>query len=109
MKLLPFLTWCHRIVLRLKLLKNAWFALWVVKKTSYSCFVSYGGWENAPTKGKTRDRTISDLNIPAGFIVKTWMDDDLMKVWVEDIWIKHIRAECQNLVVPQSANPWMFV
>ena len=51
-------------------------------------------------KGKT-DRTISDLNIPAGFIVKTqekaWMDDDLMKVWVEDIWIKHIRAECQKL------------
>ena len=51
-------------------------------------------------KGKT-DRTISDLNIPAGFIVKTqekaWMEDDLMKVWVEDIWIKHIRAECQKL------------
>ena len=51
-------------------------------------------------KGKT-DRTISNLNIPAGFIVKTqvkaWMDDDLMKVWVEDIWIKHIRAECQKL------------
>ena len=51
-------------------------------------------------KGKT-DRTISDLNIPAGFIMKTqekaWMDDDLMKVWVEDIWIKHIRAECQKL------------
>ena len=51
-------------------------------------------------KGKT-DRTISDLNIPARFIVKTqekaWMDNDLMKVWVEDIWIKHIRAECQKL------------
>ena len=48
-------------------------------------------------KGKT-DRTISDLNIPAGFIVKTqekaWMDDDLMKVWVDVIWIKHVRAEC---------------
>ena len=24
------------------------------------------------------------------------MDDDLKKVWVEDIWIKHIRAECQK-------------
>ena len=51
-------------------------------------------------KGKT-DRTISDLNIPAGFILKTrekaWMDDDLMKVWVADIWIKHIRAKCQKL------------
>ena len=51
-------------------------------------------------KGKT-DRTISNLSIPAGFIVKTpekaWMDDDLMKVWVDDIWIKYIRAECQKL------------
>ena len=28
---------------------------------------------------------------------KAWTDDDLMKVWVEDIWIKHIRAECQKL------------
>ena len=73
------------------------------------------------------------------------MDDDLKKVWVEDIWIKHIRAECQKfgfknslltfdafaahltddvesqlleakptprqfqLVVSQSAHPWMFV
>ena len=50
--------------------------------------------------GKT-DRTISDLKITAGFIVKTqeksWMDDDLMKVWVEDIWVKHIPAECQKL------------
>ena len=24
------------------------------------------------------------------------MDDDLKKIWVEDIWIKHIRAECQK-------------
>ena len=28
---------------------------------------------------------------------KAWMNDDLLKVWVEDIWIKHIRNECQNL------------
>ena len=44
-------------------------------------------------KGKT-DRTISDLNIPAEVIMKlqekAWMDDHLMKVRVEDIWIKHI-------------------
>ena len=51
-------------------------------------------------KGKT-DRTISDLNISAGYIVKSqekaWLDDDVMKVWVDDIWIKDIRAECQKL------------
>ena len=28
---------------------------------------------------------------------KAWMNDDLLKVWVEDIWIKHIRNECQKL------------
>ena len=27
---------------------------------------------------------------------KAWMDEDLKKVWVENIWIKHIRAECQK-------------
>ena len=39
------------------------------------------------------DRIIRNLNIPPGFIVKTqekdWMDDNLMKVWVKDIWLKH--------------------
>ena len=38
--------------------------------------------------GKTK-QTIRDLNIPLAFIVKTqkkaWMDDDLMKIWIEDI------------------------
>ena len=24
------------------------------------------------------------------------MDEDLKKVWVENIWVKHIRAECQK-------------
>ena len=46
-------------------------------------------------KGKT-DRTISELNISAGYIVKSqekaWLDDDVMKVWVDEIWIKDIRA-----------------
>ena len=51
-------------------------------------------------KGKT-EKTIRDLNIPPGFIVKTqkkaWMDDDLMKTWIEEIWLKHINAECKKL------------
>ena len=75
------------------------------KKTSYSCFFSAtGNGKILPPmiifKGKT-DRTISDLNISAGFTVKSqekaWMDDGLMKVWVEDISIKHIWAECEKL------------
>ena len=28
---------------------------------------------------------------------KAWMNNDLLKVWMEDIWIKHIRNECQKL------------
>ena len=51
-------------------------------------------------KGKT-EQTIRDLNIPPGFIDKTqkkaWMDEDLMKVWIEEIWLKHTQAECKRL------------
>ena len=56
-------------------------------------------------KGKT-DQAIHNLNIPPGFIVKTqknaWMDDDLMKVWVEEIWFKHAHAECKRLKFENS-------
>ena len=102
MKLLPFLTWCHRNVLRLKVPKNAWFALRVVKHLTVVLSARGDGKILPPMiifEGKT-DRTIIDFSIPAGFKMKTqekaWMDDDL-KVWVEDIWIKHIRVECQKL------------
>ena len=47
-------------------------------------------------KGKI-GQTILNLNIPTDFIVKTqekaWVGDDLMQVWVEEIWIKHTQAE----------------
>ena len=89
----------------LKVPKNAWFPLRVVKKNILQLFFSAtGNGKILPPmiifKGKT-DRTISDLNISAGFTVKSqekaWMDDGLMKVWMEDIWIKHIWAECEKL------------
>ena len=51
-------------------------------------------------KRKT-EQTIRDLNIPPGFIIKTqkkaWMDDDLMKVWNEEIWVKLTQAEYKRL------------
>ena len=50
-------------------------------------------------RGKT-GQTIRNLNIPLGFIVKTqekaWMDYNLMKVWVKDIWLKHTQTECNR-------------
>ena len=30
-------------------------------------------------------------------IKKASMDDDLMKVWIEEIWLKHTQAECKRL------------
>ena len=46
-------------------------------------------------KGKT-DKTIKKLRIPEGLIVKTqemsWMDEGLMEVWVEKIWLKYVRG-----------------
>ena len=62
-------------------------------------------------RGKT-DKTICNLIIPPGFIVKThekvWTGYDLMKIWVEEIWFKHTRAECkrpgfQNAMLPLHA------
>ena len=28
---------------------------------------------------------------------KAWMDDDLMKIWIKEIWLKHINAKCKKL------------
>ena len=51
-------------------------------------------------KGKT-DKTIKKLRIPEGFIVKTqeksWMDEELMEVWVEEIWLKYVREVSKQL------------
>ena len=51
-------------------------------------------------KGKT-DKTIKKLGIPEGFIVKTqeksWMDEGLMEVWVEGIWLKYVREVSKQL------------
>ena len=56
-------------------------------------------------KGKT-DQTIRNLNISSNFVVKTqekaWMDDDLMQVWVEEIWIKHTQGEFKRLEFQRS-------
>ena len=50
-------------------------------------------------KGKT-EKTIKDLRIPEGFVIKTqkkaWMDEDLMQVWVEQIWLKHVTEMSKN-------------
>ena len=51
-------------------------------------------------KGKT-DKTMKKLRIPEGFIVKTqeksWMDEGLMEVWVEEIWLKYIKEVSKQL------------
>ena len=51
-------------------------------------------------KEKT-DKTIKKLRIPKGFIVKTqeksWMDEVLMEVWVEEIWLKNVREVSKQL------------
>ena len=46
-------------------------------------------------------KTIEKLRVPDGFIVKTqakaWMDEELMHVWLEDIWLKHTKLMSQKL------------
>ena len=49
--------------------------------------------------GKT-DQTFGNLIIPPGLIVKTHekpqVSYDLMKIWVEEIWLEHTHAECKR-------------
>ena len=51
-------------------------------------------------KGKT-DKTIKELRIPRGFIVKaqekSWMDEGLMEVWLEEIWLKYVGEVSKQL------------
>ena len=39
--------------------------------------------------------------VPEGFVIKTqeqaWMDERLMHVWVEEIWLKHTKAMSEKL------------
>ena len=47
------------------------------------------------------DQNIRVVSIPPSFIVKTpekaWMNDNLRKVWADEIWFKHAHAECKKL------------
>ena len=51
-------------------------------------------------KGKTT-KTIENLCAPDGFIVKTqakaWIYEELMHVWLEDIWLEHTKLMSQKL------------
>ena len=51
-------------------------------------------------KGKTT-KTIEQLRVSDGSIVKTqakaWMDEELVHVWLEDIWLKHNKLMSQKL------------
>ena len=57
-------------------------------------------------KGKT-EKTIKKLRIPKGFIVKmqekSWMDEGLMEVWVEEIWLKYVREVSKQLGLDNSS------
>ena len=55
-------------------------------------------------KGKT-ERTIGKLRVPEGFVVKTqekaWMDD-LMIVWLDEIWVKYVKKINKELGLENS-------
>ena len=56
-------------------------------------------------KGKT-DKAIKKLRIPEGFIVKTqeksWMDEGLMELWIEEIWLKYVTEVSKQLGLDNS-------
>ena len=58
-------------------------------------------------KGKT-DKTIKNLNIQKGFIIKTQekalMNDEFMQTWVDKIWLTHVRAASKKQGVYNSLS-----
>ena len=73
------------------------------KKTCYVLSATADGTMLPPMlifKGKT-DKTIKKLRIPEGFIVKTqeksWMDEGLMELWIEEIWLKYVTEVSKQL------------
>ena len=73
------------------------------KETSDGFNDRHGRWTNLPPmiifRGKI-DQTIRNLIIPPGFIVriheKAWMGCNSIKIWVEEIWLKHTQSECKR-------------
>ena len=51
-------------------------------------------------KGKT-DRTIKNLVVPTGFVVatqeKAWMDEELMLIWLKDVWLRYTEQKQTEL------------
>ena len=49
----------------------------------------------------TTEETIQKLRVTEGFVIKTqekaWMDERLIHVWVNDIWLKHTKAMSEKL------------
>ena len=49
----------------------------------------------------TTEKTIEKLCVPERFVIKTqekaWIDQRLIHVWVEDIWLKHTKAMPEKL------------
>ena len=77
---------------------------WLRKEACKYWFVSTADGKMLPPmiifKGTT-EKAIQKLRVPEEFIIKTqkkaWMDEQLMHVWVEDIWLKHTKVMLQKL------------
>ena len=98
MKHQRFLTWSHQNVLRRK----------VRERERESVSATADRQMLPPTiifTGKS-EQTVRNLNFSPGFIVrrqeKAWMNDDLIKVWVKEIWLKHTQAKCKRLGIQSS-------
>ena len=124
MKLLSFLTRCHRSVLWLKVPKNAWFPLRVVKKNILQLFFfCYGEWGNSPTNDYFQGKNWQNYQRPQHFcwvhreksrksMDRRWLNEGLgggyldqtYLSWMPKAWIRkcsfNVRCICR------SSNWW---
>ena len=54
----------------------------------------------------TTNRNIKDLIVPDGFVVltqgDTWVNEDIIHAWLDNIWLKYVRSKCWQLGKAQS-------
>ena len=108
-----FLTWSHQNVLQRKVIESVWFVLQELKRNIWWLLCQSRQMDKCFYPLSFSSEKLTKLSVILTLLLasfsreeKAWMDDDLMKVWFEDIWLKHTQAQCKRLVSQYSM--WSF-
>ena len=107
------LTWSHQNLLQRKIIESVWFVLQELRRNIWWLLCQSRQMDKCFYPLSFSGEKLTKLSVILTLLLasfsreeKAWMDDDLMKVWFEDIWLKHTQAQCKRLVSQYSM--WSF-